>query len=96
MNRTPLSPRRILTALVIACTVAGLAPAVASADPAPVPVAQQGHKKHKVKLEASAEKAKVKAMVFNPEVTVRSRGVISQSQSSKRSLWPKRFPAPWS
>jgi len=60
MNRSPLSPRRILTALVIACTVAGLAPAVASADPAPVPTAQQGHKKHKVKLEASAEKAKVK------------------------------------
>ena len=60
MNRTPLSPRRILTALVIACTVAGLAPAVASADPAPVPLAQQGHKKHKAKLDAGVEKAKVK------------------------------------
>src|SRR5258708_6867948 len=31
-----------------------------------------------------------------PTRPVRSRGVISQSQSSNRSLWPKRFPAPWS
>ncbi len=60
MNRTPLNPRRILTALVIACTVAGLAPAVSSAATAPVPVAQQGHKKHKAKLDAGVEKAKVK------------------------------------
>ena len=60
MNRTPLGPRRIFTALVIACTIAGLAPAVANADPAPVPVAQQGHKKHKLKLEASADKSRVK------------------------------------
>ena len=29
-----------------------------------------------------------------PTRPVRSRGVISQSQSSNRSLWPKRFPAP--
>ena len=31
-----------------------------------------------------------------PTRPVRSLGVISQSQFSKRSLWPKRFPAPWS
>ena len=59
MNRTPLAARRILSALVIAVTVAGFAPAVSAAAPLS-PTATQGHHKHKVKLDASAEKTKIK------------------------------------
>jgi hypothetical protein len=52
---TPLSAKRILTALMISCCVAGLAPAAAIAAPAPV----ASHHKHKVKLDAQLEKTRV-------------------------------------
>ncbi|WIY07060.1 hypothetical protein QRX60_25590 [Amycolatopsis mongoliensis] len=50
----------LVSALVIACTVALAAPAVASAATGPAPAAVQGHKKHKAKVEAKADKTRVK------------------------------------
>lgn len=49
----------LVSALVIACTVALAAPAVALAAAGPAPAAVQGHK-HKAKLEAKADKSRVK------------------------------------
>lgn len=49
----------LVSALVIACTVALAAPTVALAATGPAPAAVQG-KKHKAKLEAKAEKNRVK------------------------------------
>ena len=63
MNRTPLAPRRLLSALAVSLLVAGLAPAVASAAPATsaAPSASQGHKKHKMKVDAKVAKSRIKA-----------------------------------
>jgi hypothetical protein len=52
-------PSNLVSALVIACTVALAAPTVALAATGPAPAAVQG-KKHKAKLEAKAEKTRVK------------------------------------
>ncbi|MEV6647444.1 hypothetical protein [Amycolatopsis sp. NPDC051371] len=52
-------PSNLVSALVIACTVALAAPTVAPAATGPAPAAVQG-KKHKAKLEAKAEKSRVK------------------------------------
>jgi hypothetical protein len=49
----------LVSALVIACTVALAAPTVALAATGPAPAAVQG-KKHKAKLEAKADKNRVK------------------------------------
>lgn len=53
-------PSNLVSALVIACTVALAAPTVALAATGPAPAAVQGKKKHKAKLEAKAEKTRVK------------------------------------
>ncbi|SFW90152.1 hypothetical protein [Amycolatopsis australiensis] len=50
----------LVSALVVACTVALAAPAVAAALPGPASVAVQGPKKHKAKIEAKADKTRVK------------------------------------
>lgn len=50
----------LVSALVIACTVALAAPAVALAAAGPAPAAVQGPKKHKAKVEAKADKSRVK------------------------------------
>ncbi|UOX84985.1 hypothetical protein MUY14_24565 [Amycolatopsis sp. FBCC-B4732] len=52
-------PSNFVSALVVACTVALAAPAVALAAAGPVPAAVQG-KKHKAKVEAQADKKSVK------------------------------------
>jgi hypothetical protein len=52
-------PSHLASALVIACTVALAAPTVAPAATGPAPAAVQG-KKHKAKLEAKADKNRVK------------------------------------
>ena len=60
MNSTSLGPRRFLSALAVSLLVAGLAPAVASAAPT-LPSASQGHKKHKMKVDAKVDKNRIKA-----------------------------------
>jgi hypothetical protein len=50
----------LVSALVVACTVALAAPAVAVAATGPAPAAVQGNKKHKAKVEAKADKTRVK------------------------------------
>ena len=50
----------LVSALVVACTVALAAPAVAVAAGGPAPAVVQGHPKHKAKLEAKADKTQVK------------------------------------
>lgn len=52
-------PSNFVSALVLACTVALAAPTVALAATGPAPAAVQG-KKHKAKVEAKAEKNRVK------------------------------------
>ncbi|WP_225439754.1 hypothetical protein [Amycolatopsis eburnea] len=52
-------PSNFVSALVLACTVALAAPAVAFAATGPAPAAVQG-KKHKAKVEAKADKSRVK------------------------------------
>ncbi|WP_328442723.1 hypothetical protein [Amycolatopsis sp. NBC_00438] len=54
-----MKPSNLGSALVIACAVALAAPTVALAATGPAPAAVQG-KKHKAKLEAKAEKNRVK------------------------------------
>ncbi|MDT7797275.1 MAG: hypothetical protein QOI78_708 [Actinomycetota bacterium] len=52
-------PSNLVSALVVACTVALAAPTVAMAAAGPAPAVVHG-KKHKAKLEAKAEKTRVK------------------------------------
>ncbi|VVJ16774.1 Uncharacterised protein [Amycolatopsis camponoti] len=53
-------PSNLVSALVIACTVALAAPTVALAATGPAPAVVQGKKKHKAKVEAKADKNRVK------------------------------------
>ncbi|MCR6488080.1 hypothetical protein M8542_35165 [Amycolatopsis sp. OK19-0408] len=50
----------LVSALVIACTVALAAPAVALAATGPAPAVVHGKKKHKAKVDAKADKSRVK------------------------------------
>ncbi|WP_290058951.1 hypothetical protein [Amycolatopsis solani] len=52
-------PSHFVSALVVACTVALAAPAIALAAAGPAPAAVHG-KKHKAKVEAKADKSRVK------------------------------------
>ncbi|MGW4522711.1 hypothetical protein [Amycolatopsis sp. NPDC004378] len=56
MSRTS----NLVSALVVACTVALAVPTVALAAGGPAPAAVQGHKKHQAKVDAKADKTRVK------------------------------------